>query len=99
MVAAAPRARVGGTLFGRLVQTAPPRRLASGTKLRLRSSIGLLIALSFMNSRSSVLRADSRVVVLLMVTRTVLPGLRSMGMVVPRVFPGVIRHRGKGGGV
>src|SRR5207249_12186035 len=80
MVAASPRWRGGCTLLGRLVQMHPPRRLGSSLKLALRVSIGLLIDLSLRNSRSSVFFAESRFTCLLMVTRTVWPGLRSMAI-------------------
>src|SRR5689334_11359192 len=59
----------------------PPRRLGSSLKLRLRCSMGWLTALSIMNSRSSVLRAAARLTVLLIVTRTVLPGFVAVAMV------------------
>src|SRR5262245_56083150 len=52
----------------------PPRRLGRSLKLALRAAIGLAIDLSCMKSRSSVLRAASRVMVFLMVTLTVPPG-------------------------
>src|SRR5688572_5227496 len=71
IVADAPLIRSGWTLFGRFVQMHPPRRLGSSLKLRLRTAMGSLTARSFMNSRSSVLRAASRLIVLLIVIRTV----------------------------
>src|SRR6187200_29921 len=73
IVAEAPLLRLGWTLFGRLVQMHPPRRLGSSWKFALRSSMGPLTALSVRNSRSIVLRAASRVMFLLTVTRTVWP--------------------------
>src|SRR5439155_9427735 len=84
IVADAPCFRSQCTLFGRLVQMHPPRRLGSSSKFALRFSIGLAIDLSFMNSRSSVLRAESRLIFLLTVTRTVAPGLRSRAMKILR---------------
>src|SRR5689334_10270335 len=77
IVAEAPRFRSQWTLFGRLVQMQPPRRLGSSTKFALRFSMGWTTDLSCMNRRSSVLRAAARVICLLTVTRTVLPGFNS----------------------
>src|SRR3954470_4933180 len=79
-LAAKPGISSGWTLLGRLVQIWPPRRLGSSLKFLLRAWIGPRTALSRMNSRSKVLRAASRLIVLLMVTRTVAPGLRSRAM-------------------
>src|SRR5687768_8537912 len=79
-VAEAPRSRLGWTLLGRLVQITPPRRLGISLKLRLRRSMGPVMALSCMKSRSIVLRAASRLIVFLMVTRTVLPGFACNAM-------------------
>src|SRR5688500_11303751 len=81
IVAAAPRSRLGCSLFGRFVQICPPRRLGSSLKFAARVSSGLRTVLSCMNSRSSVLRAAPRLMFLLTVTRTVWPGLRSVAMV------------------
>src|SRR5205809_685186 len=83
IVADAPRSREGCTLFGRLVQMQPPRRLGSALKLALRTAIGLATVLSIINSRSSVFLAAWRVGVLLIVTRTLPPALMSMLMVSP----------------
>src|SRR5688572_242116 len=80
IVAEAPLSSSGWTLLTRFVQIVPPRRLGRGMKFLARASSGARTALSFMNSRSIVLRAASRVMLLLTVTRTVWPGLRSIAM-------------------
>src|SRR5688572_802286 len=80
IVAEAPLSSSGWTLLTRFVQIVPPRRLGKGMKFFARASRGARTALSFMNSRSIVLRAASRVMLLLTVTRTVWPGLRSIAM-------------------
>src|SRR5688572_21371329 len=80
IVAEAPLSSSGWTLLTRFVQIVPPRRLGNGMKFLARASNGARTALSFMNSRSIVLRAASRVMLLLTVTRTVWPGLRSIAM-------------------
>src|SRR4029079_19517926 len=77
IVALAPLISSGCTLFGRLVQMHPPRRLGSSMKFALRVAMGLATALSWRNSRSRVLRAESRLMFLLTVTRIVCPGLSS----------------------
>src|SRR5437763_691439 len=93
-VAAAPRSTLAWTLFGRLVQIHPPRRLGSGMKLALRSSIGIATARSSMNRRRRVLRAPSRVTVFLIVTRSDCPGFASIGMIQsPVVVYGSLRNR------
>src|SRR3954449_10530211 len=81
IVAEVPLLRAGWSLLGRLVQIWPPRRLGISLKFLLRTAMGPATALSIMNSRSRVLRAVSRVMFLLIVTRTVPPGLTSMAMV------------------
>src|SRR5437773_11596975 len=58
----------------------PPRRLGRSLKRLLRTSMGLVTALSIMNSRSMVLRADWRLMLLLIVTRTFPPGLMSLAI-------------------
>src|SRR5437773_1586622 len=58
----------------------PPRRLGRSLKRLLRTSMGLVTALSIMNSRSMVLRADWRLMLLLIVTRTFPPGLISLAI-------------------
>src|ERR1700748_3457660 len=82
IVAAAPRVRLGWSLFGRLVQIWPPRRLGNSMKLAARLSRGFLTDLSCMNSRSIVLRAEARLIVLLIVIRTVWPGFMFSGIAV-----------------
>ena len=79
-----PADELGVNFVRRLVQMHPPRRLGRGMKLALRASRGDLTDLSFMKSRSSVLRADSRLIVLLMVTRMVCPGFTSIAIMVLR---------------
>src|SRR5688572_21557801 len=92
MVAVTPRSSLGKTLFGRLVQICPPRRLGSSLKLALRRSIGVRTALSCMNRRVKVLRAPSRLIDLLMVTRTVCPLFRSNAIGVSDKEGGVYRR-------
>src|SRR3954454_978049 len=64
IAAEAPLLSSGWTLLTRFVQIVPPRRLGSGMKFAARASNGVRMALSFMNSRSIVLRAASRVIIL-----------------------------------
>src|SRR3954451_14627631 len=92
-LAAAPGLSSGWTLLGRLVQICPPRRLGSSLKFLLRASIGPRTALSRMNRRSKVLRAASRLIVLLIVTRTVAPDLRSRAMSLSPKSKGSIADR------
>src|SRR5688572_22337817 len=103
MVAVTPRSSLGKTLFGRLVQICPPRRFGSSLKLALRRSIGARTALPCMNRRVRVLRAPSRLIDLLMVTRTVCPLFNSDAMRVSDKEGGVYRcvagtQGGKGSG-